>query len=210
VWIGSFHTLLRLDAASGAILTRLTAPGGVAVSDIAVDPDHSYLYVSVAHVVKGGCEGNALVEYGARSGEPERVTAAGHAQDQSIREAGIFGEVLPEHRPVDETLPEADSHLPCRGAGVCRICPVGIIIVRPVLGRFSYYPERVHAPVLTAQPEGELIPGGDLLTKVSDTPRGNFIAVTKRIKEPVPARIGLKNPMPHSLHPSGNSKRIYV
>src|SRR5262245_21682849 len=84
VWIGSFHTLLRLDAASGAILTRLTAPGGVAVSDIAVDPDHRYLYVSVAHVVKGGCEGNALVEYGARSGRRLASATRGLITDSII------------------------------------------------------------------------------------------------------------------------------
>jgi hypothetical protein len=68
VWIGSVRMLLRLDIASGTVVRHLALPAGAAVADIAADPGHSYLYVSVARVVKGGCGGNALLEYSARSG----------------------------------------------------------------------------------------------------------------------------------------------
>jgi hypothetical protein len=68
VWIGSARALLRVDTASGAVVRHLTLPAGVAVADSATDPAHGYLYLSVARVVKGGCGGNELLEYGARSG----------------------------------------------------------------------------------------------------------------------------------------------
>jgi len=84
VWIGSFHTLLRLDTAIGAIVTRLTLPADVAVSDIAVDPGHRHLYVSITHVVKGGCEGNAMLEYGARSGRRLATATRGLITDSVI------------------------------------------------------------------------------------------------------------------------------
>jgi hypothetical protein len=74
VWIGSYHTLLRMDTATGVIMARATLPPGVAISDIAVDPARRHLYVSVASVVRGGCERNAVFEYGARTGR--RLAAA--------------------------------------------------------------------------------------------------------------------------------------
>lgn len=74
VWIGSYHTLLRMDTATGVIVARATLPPGVVVSDIAVDPARRHLYVSVASVVRGGCERNAVFEYAARTGQ--RLAAA--------------------------------------------------------------------------------------------------------------------------------------
>ncbi len=74
VWIGSYHTLLRMDTATGVVMARATLPPGVTISDIAVDPARRHLYVSVTSVVRGGCERNAVFEYGARTGQ--RLAAA--------------------------------------------------------------------------------------------------------------------------------------
>ncbi len=74
VWIGSFQTLLRVDAGTGGVLARVKLPPHLAVSDVSVDPAHRHLYVSMAHVVRGGVEGNAVAEYAARTGR--RVAAA--------------------------------------------------------------------------------------------------------------------------------------
>jgi hypothetical protein len=84
VWIGSFQTLLRVDAATGAVLARVMLPPHLAVSDISADPARRHLYVSAAHVVKGGVEGNVVVEYGARSGHRLAVAASGLITDSVV------------------------------------------------------------------------------------------------------------------------------
>jgi outer membrane protein assembly factor BamB len=81
VWIGSFQALLRVDAATGAVLVRVRLPAGLAVSDISVDPGRGHLYVSVAHLVNGGIEGNEVFEYDARSGRRLAVAANGLVTD---------------------------------------------------------------------------------------------------------------------------------
>jgi hypothetical protein len=81
VWIGSFRALLRVDAAIGAALVRVRLPAGLAVSDISVDPGRGHLYVSVAHLVNGGIEGNEVFEYDARSGRRLAVAASGLITD---------------------------------------------------------------------------------------------------------------------------------
>lgn len=74
VWIGYVRTLLRVAAATGAVLTRVTLPPGLAVGNISVDPAQKALYVSAARVVHGGLAGLVVFEYGARSGR--RLAAA--------------------------------------------------------------------------------------------------------------------------------------
>jgi hypothetical protein len=81
VWIGSFRALLRVDAATGAVLARAMLPTGLAVSDISVDPGRGHLYVSAAHLVNGGIEGNEVFEYDARSGRRLAVAASGLITD---------------------------------------------------------------------------------------------------------------------------------
>ncbi len=68
VWIGSYRTLLRVDVSTGAVVTRVMLPPGLAVSDISVDPAHTTLYVSAARIVRYGVEGLVMLEYGAWSG----------------------------------------------------------------------------------------------------------------------------------------------
>jgi ligand-binding sensor domain-containing protein len=68
VWVGTSDGLRRIDVASGKVLTAVPAPPGFAVAALAVDPAGTHLYVSTAHVVKGGLEGGAVFEYDARSG----------------------------------------------------------------------------------------------------------------------------------------------
>jgi outer membrane protein assembly factor BamB len=69
LWIGTSRTLLRISAATGTTLVRLAAPPRLAVGDLAVDPSGRHLlYVSMAHVVNGGLEGGAVLEYDARTG----------------------------------------------------------------------------------------------------------------------------------------------
>lgn len=81
VWIGSFQALLRVDAATGAVLAQVMLPAGLAVSDISVDPGGGHLYVSVAHLVNGGLRGNEVFEYDARSGRRLAVAASGLITD---------------------------------------------------------------------------------------------------------------------------------
>jgi len=68
VWIGYAQTLLRVDAATGAVVTRVTLPPGLGVSNISADPARTTLYVSAARAVRGGFEGLVMLEYDARSG----------------------------------------------------------------------------------------------------------------------------------------------
>ncbi len=73
VWIGSVHarqaaTLSRLDTRTGMILATARLPAKMAASDLADDPAREHLYVSAAYMVRGGTEGNAVLEYDARSG----------------------------------------------------------------------------------------------------------------------------------------------
>lgn len=78
VWIGTSRHLLRVDAATGAVLVRASAPAGLAVGDLALDPSGRYLYVSMAHVdVRGGASGAEVLEYDARSGHELAYTAHG-------------------------------------------------------------------------------------------------------------------------------------
>jgi hypothetical protein len=64
VWVGFARTLWRLNATTGAIVSRARLQSGLAVTDVAVDPAHAHLYVSAAPVIGGG----AMREYSAASG----------------------------------------------------------------------------------------------------------------------------------------------
>jgi len=60
--------LIRVDPVTGANLAAATLPSGLLVSDLAVDPMGRDLYVSAAHLVRGGMEGTVMLSYDARSG----------------------------------------------------------------------------------------------------------------------------------------------
>ncbi len=64
VWIGSYRTLLRVNASTGTILTRVTLPRGMEGGDVSVDPSGTALYISAADVEGGG----VVLEYNARTG----------------------------------------------------------------------------------------------------------------------------------------------
>ena len=69
VWIGYYRTLLRVDAATGRALARITLPPGLAVGNNAVAASRTVLYASGTHVAKdGGIAGLVMLEYDARSG----------------------------------------------------------------------------------------------------------------------------------------------
>jgi len=69
VWIGYDRTLLRVDAATGHILARITLPPGLAVSNDAVAASGTALYAASTHIAKdGGMAGAVMLEYDARSG----------------------------------------------------------------------------------------------------------------------------------------------
>lgn len=68
LWIGTSRALLRISATTGTTLVQLAAPPRLAVGDLAVDPSGRHLYVSMAHIVKGGVEGGTVLEYNARTG----------------------------------------------------------------------------------------------------------------------------------------------
>jgi len=77
VWIGYAQTLLRVDAATGAVVTRVTLPPGLGVSNISADPARTTLYVSAARAVRGGFEGLVMLEYDARSGRQLAAASSG-------------------------------------------------------------------------------------------------------------------------------------
>jgi hypothetical protein len=69
VWIGYDRTLLRVDAATGHTLARITLPPGLAVGGDAVAVSGTALYAASTHVAKdSGMEGAVLLEYDVRSG----------------------------------------------------------------------------------------------------------------------------------------------
>jgi hypothetical protein len=81
LWIGYSQNLLRVDVATGHILDEITAPSGLIVSDVAVDPTGRFLYVSYAHNVggptEGAEEGAVVYEYDAVSGRELVDTVGG-------------------------------------------------------------------------------------------------------------------------------------
>jgi hypothetical protein len=76
VWIGSYRTLVRVSVSAGAPLARVTLPPGLAAGDVSADPAGAALYVSAAHLVRGGMSGLVVLEYDARSGR-ELAAASG-------------------------------------------------------------------------------------------------------------------------------------
>jgi hypothetical protein len=69
VWIGYYRTLLRVDAATGHALARITLPPGLAVGADAVAASGTTLYTSSTHVARdGGLAGLVMLEYDARTG----------------------------------------------------------------------------------------------------------------------------------------------
>jgi len=71
VWVGTRRTLLRVSVRTGAVLTRLTLPAGLAVATMAADPDGDYLYVAAGHEVgRAAVEGAVILEYSERAGAP--------------------------------------------------------------------------------------------------------------------------------------------
>jgi outer membrane protein assembly factor BamB len=88
VWIGSYRTVLRIGAATGTTLMRVTLPPDLAVSDISVAPASSALYVSAARVVRYGVEGLVMLEYDARSGHLLAAASSGVLR-YSVAGAGL-------------------------------------------------------------------------------------------------------------------------
>jgi hypothetical protein len=69
VWIGYYRTLLRVDAATGRALARITLPPGLAVSSDGVAANGTTLYAAATHAANdGGIAGLVMLEYDARSG----------------------------------------------------------------------------------------------------------------------------------------------
>jgi hypothetical protein len=81
VWIGSNRMLLRVSTSTGATLTRVTLPSGLAADDVSVNPGHATLYVSAAHVVHGGMSGLVMLEYDARTGRKLAAANGGLISD---------------------------------------------------------------------------------------------------------------------------------
>jgi hypothetical protein len=77
VWIGSYRTLVRVSVSTGTPLTRVTLPPSLAGGDVSADPAGATLYVSAAHVVRGGMSGLVLLEYDARSGRKLAAASSG-------------------------------------------------------------------------------------------------------------------------------------
>jgi hypothetical protein len=82
VWIGYYRTLLRVDAATGRTLARVTLPRGLAAGNDAVAASGTTLYASATHVAKdGGMVGLVMLEYDARSGRRLAEASGGLIRD---------------------------------------------------------------------------------------------------------------------------------
>ena len=81
VWIVSDRTLLRVSVPTGAAVVRVTLPAGLAGDDVSADPRRATVYVSAAHVVRGGMSGLVLLEYDARSGRKLAAADGGLISD---------------------------------------------------------------------------------------------------------------------------------
>lgn len=73
VWVGFLRTILRINASSGAIVSRIRIASGLTVSDVAVDPAGRHLYV-MANTPLSGTE---VVEYAAATGRRLASNARG-------------------------------------------------------------------------------------------------------------------------------------
>lgn len=88
LWIGTSRALRRINATTATTLVRIAAPPHLAVSQLAVNPSGRHLYVSMAHVVKGGLEGAALLEYDAHTGHL-LATSRTRILDESVAGAAL-------------------------------------------------------------------------------------------------------------------------
>jgi hypothetical protein len=89
VWIGYDRTLLRVDAATGHTLARITLPPGLAVGSDAVAASGTALYAASTHAAKdGGMAGAVMLEYDARSGR-ELADASGGLLRYSVAGAEL-------------------------------------------------------------------------------------------------------------------------
>jgi hypothetical protein len=137
VWIGSYRTLLRVDVATGTAVMRVTLPPGLTIGDISLDSTHTILYVSAAHVVRGGSfAGLVMLEYDAGSGRRLTVAASGLLRNSIAGAAltAVPGGVWASFRTgmLGLTL-----HL--RQAGLRMIAPPGPGIARrPATGIFHW------------------------------------------------------------------------
>ena len=91
VWIGSNHTLRRIDAITGKTLVqaKLPTPGHLAVWDLALDPSGHHLYAALTTEDRGGSSGVTLVEYDARNGHLLTRAAARPPLSYSVAGAGL-------------------------------------------------------------------------------------------------------------------------
>jgi hypothetical protein len=136
MWIGYDRTLLRLAVSTGAALTRATLPPGLTVTDIAVDPARATLYVSAAHVVRGGMEGLVMLEYAARSGH-RLPGASGGLLRYSVAGAGLTA--VPGGVWVSFRTGMLGLTIHLRRSGLRMIAPPGPgIALRPATGVFHW------------------------------------------------------------------------
>ena len=73
-WVGFLRTIWRINATSGAIVSRIRVSSGLTISDVSTDPTGRLLYVA-ANTSSGG--GSAVVQYSARTGRKLASSARG-------------------------------------------------------------------------------------------------------------------------------------
>jgi hypothetical protein len=141
VWIGSVQagpapTLFRLDTRTGTVRTTVSLPANMAASDLAADPAREHLYVSAAHLVSGGMEGNTVLEYDARSG---RIVAEANHGLVTYSVAGAELTAVPDGVWVSFRTGMLGLTLHLRQSDLAMIAPPGPDIVRsPARGLFHW------------------------------------------------------------------------
>lgn len=136
MWIGYDRTLLRLAVSTGTVLTRVTLPLSLTVTDISMDPARMTLYVSAAHVVRGGMEGLVMLEYVARSGH-RLAESSGGLLRYSVAGAGLTA--VPGGVWVSFRTGMLGLTIHLRRNGLRMITPPGPgIALRPATGVFHW------------------------------------------------------------------------
>jgi hypothetical protein len=136
VWIGSYQTLRRVNAATGTPLARVTLPHGLAVDNVAVDPAGATLYASPTHMVRGGIRGLVMLEYDARSGRQLAVASGGLLRDSV---AGAAPTAVPGGVWISFRTGMLGLTIHLRQHGLALIAPPGPrIALTPATGLFHW------------------------------------------------------------------------
>jgi hypothetical protein len=96
----------------------------------------------------------------------------------------------------DVAILNPDANTPLTAMTLCGILPVGVIS-RPYGSSFSYNAECIHAAILAAHPERELVAGCNFAPMMGNRPGLYGGCIVKRTENPIHLGIRLEDPVGH-------------